>query len=48
MICHKIWNYDENIITHKNARGWAGASVERSTRERGEILWGAGFAVTVR
>ena len=34
--------------THKNARGWAGASVERSTRERGEILWGAGFAVTVR
>ena len=34
--------------THKNARGWAGASVERSTRERGEIIWGAGFAVTVR
>ena len=33
---------------HKNARGWAGASVERSTRERGEIIWGAGFAVTVR
>ena len=33
---------------HKNARGWAGASVERSTRDRGEIIWGAGFAVTVR
>ena len=34
--------------THKNARGWAGQSIERSTRERGEIIWGAGFAVTVR
>ena len=34
--------------THKNAKGWAGGSVERSTRERGEIIWGAGFAVTVR
>ena len=33
---------------HKNARGWAGGSVERSTRDRGEIIWGAGFAVTVR
>ena len=33
---------------HKNARGWAGASIERSTRLRGEIIWGAGFAVTVR
>ena len=33
---------------HKNAKGWAGGSVERSTRERGEIIWGAGFAVTVR
>jgi hypothetical protein len=33
---------------HKDAKGWAGGSVERSTRERGEIIWGAGFAVTVR
>jgi len=33
---------------HKNAKGWVGGSVERSTRDRGEIIWGAGFAVTVR
>ena len=35
--------------THEDAKGWAGASIERSTRLRGEILWcQPGFAVTVR
>ena len=34
---------------HKDAKGWAGASVERSTRLRGEVIWcPPGFSVTVR
>ncbi len=32
---------------HKNGKGWA-TTIERSTRLRGDIIWGAGFAVSVR
>ena len=50
--CYVRLNYHTLRIlssAHKNAKGWAGASVERSTRNRGEVLWcGAGFAVTIR
>ncbi len=49
--CYVRLNYHTLRVlsgAHKNAKGWAGASVERSTRDRGEIIWGAGFAVTVR
>ena len=33
---------------HKDGKGWAGATIKRSTRNRGEIVWGAGFSVGVR
>ena len=49
--CYVRLNYHTLRVlsgAHKNAKGWAGKSVERSTRLRGEIIWGAGFAVTVR
>ena len=50
--CYVRLNYHTLRIlssAHKNAKGWSGASVERSTRNRGEVIWcGAGFAVTVR
>jgi len=32
---------------HKDAKGWVN-TYEGGTRRRGEIIWGAGFAVTVR
>ena len=34
--------------THKDGKGWIGATIERSTRNRGEVCWGAGFSVTIR
>ena len=49
--CYVRLNYNTLRVlsgAHKNAKGWAGKSVERSTRLRGEIIWGAGFSVTIR